>query len=177
MPTRDRPLRRKYARIERERRFLLDALPAQVDAADYVRLRDRFVEGAPLRLRRVERPGGDEVVTKLGQKIVDPEAPSDPRRRQMTTIYLEPGEASALDALPGARSVKRRYTLVEGELTWAIDVWEEPASAAGTIVAEIECPTDAELDAVAPPAWAAREVTEDPHYGAFALASGAREPR
>lgn len=166
----DRPARRDYARIERERRFRLERLPEAVDARDFVRLRDRFVEGTFLRVRRVERPDGTEVVTKLGQKLVDPEAPDDPRRRRMTTIYLEPGRARALAGLPGRTSSKRRYTLVEAGRTWAIDVWEEPAGAAGTIVAEVECDTDEELAAVAPPPWTAGEVTTDPAFGAFALA-------
>lgn len=165
-----RPERRKYARVERERRFLLERLPPGVDAGAWVRLRDLFVRGTHLRLRRVERPDGSEVVTKLGQKVVDPAAPDDPRRRSMTTIYLEPGGAGPLADLPGLRAVKRRHTLEERGWTWAVDVWEEPAGAAGTILAEVECPTDAELEAVVPPEWALREVTDDPAYAAVALA-------
>lgn len=168
--TSDRPLRRDYARVERERRFLLERLPDHVDADEFERLVDGFVEGAYLRLRRVERPDGTEVVTKLGQKIVDPEAPDDPRRRQMTTIYLAPGQAEPLWSVVGLRATKRRYTVVESGRTFAIDVWEEPAAAAGTILAEVECDTDAELDAVEPPSWAAREVTHDAAYSSVALA-------
>lgn len=170
--TADRPTKRKYARIERERRFLLDELPSQVDPGDYKRLRDRFVEGAFLRLRRVERPDGSEVVTKLGQKIVDPDAPHDARRREMTTIYLEPGQAEALAALEGPRSVKRRYLFFEQGWTWAIDVWEAPPSAAGLVLAEVECSTDEELDAIELPEWAREEVTSNTAYSAYQLACG-----
>ncbi|MCP3984799.1 MAG: hypothetical protein GY723_10450 [bacterium] len=167
----DRPLTRKYARIERERRFALERLPDAVDPEDFVRLIDCFIEGTWLRLRRLERPDGTEVLTKLGQKIPDPAAPSDVRHRQMTTIYLAPGEATALAALDGPRAVKRRYKLEEQGWTWAIDVWEAPPAAAGTILAEVECPSDAELDAIKAPDWVLHEVTEDPDYGAFTLAS------
>ncbi len=166
----DRPLTRKYARVERERRFLLAALPAGLEGAPFQRLRDCFVGGTHLRLRQVESPEGEIVVVKLGQKIVDLEAPDDPRRRQMTTIYLPPDEAAALP-LEGPRAVKRRYHLPEQGWTFCVDLWEAPASAAGLILAEVECPSDAELDAIVLPAWAEREVTEDAAYSSIRLAT------
>jgi hypothetical protein len=49
----DRPTRRTYARIERERRFLLERLPAGIDASDFERIHDVFIEGTHLRLRTV----------------------------------------------------------------------------------------------------------------------------
>lgn len=166
----DRPLKRGYSRIERERRFVLRTLPDAVAPDEYERLRDCFVTGTHLRMREVSLPSGDVLVVKLGQKIVDPTAPTDPRRRQMTTIYLDEVEAAALP-LTGLRACKRRYKLREQGRTFCIDVWEQPAAAAGVIVAEVECETDEELDAVECPAWALREVTEDPEFGAVALAS------
>lgn len=164
----DRPQTRKYARIERERRFLLEALPPALEGAEFQRLRDCFVSGTHLRLRRVESPTGEVRVVKLGQKILDPEAPQDPRRRQMTTIYLPAEEAAALP-LEGPRAVKRRYHLPEQGWTFCVDLWEEPSAVAGLILAEVECPSDAELDAIQLPAWAAREVTEDPSYSSINL--------
>lgn len=166
----DRPLTRKYARVERERRFLVSKLPPELEGAPFKRLRDCFVRGTHLRLRQVESPEGEVVVVKLGQKIVDPEAPLDPRRRQMTTIYLPAGEAAALP-LDGLRAVKRRYHLSEQGWTFCVDVWEAPSAVAGLILAEVECPSDAELDAVALPAWAEREVTEDSSYSSIELVS------
>ncbi len=172
-----RPLQRTdYARVERERRFVLDRLPPGVDEGDFVRLRDRFVTGAELRIRRVESPGGDHLVTKLGQKRPDPDAPDDPRRRLLTTIYLAPGESPPLAALPGVDCCKRRYSLEHHGATWAVDVWEEPAHRAGLILAEVECETDAELDGIALPDWATREVTTDPAFSAFVLAGGRQPP-
>lgn len=162
---------RKYARVERERRFLLDRLPAGVDPGRYLRLRDRFLDGTGLRLRRVEQPDGVPILVKLGQKLADPDAPDDPRRRLLTTLYLPERDGRTLGTLPGVVAAKRRYELVEGGLRWTIDVWEEPAGARGLILAEIECDTDSDLDAVVPPAWTTREVTDDPTYSAFAIAS------
>jgi CYTH domain-containing protein len=166
----DRPTKRPYARIEMERRFLLDRLPASVDPDAYERLDDLYIEGTHLRLRELRRPDGAWIVTKLGQKILDPDAPGDPRCRQMTTIYLPESEAKVLAGLPGLRTTKRRYKLLEQGWTFCIDVWEQPTS--GTILAEVEAPSIAELERVTVPVWALREVTDDPRYGAIALARG-----
>lgn len=58
----------KYARIERERRFLLDRFPS----ADVVRIRhitDRYIDGTCLRLREQTDDSGPAVF-KLTQKIL-----------------------------------------------------------------------------------------------------------
>jgi hypothetical protein len=109
----DRPTKRPYARIERERRFLLDRLPDGVDPEDYERLDDLFVEGTHLRLRQIHSPKGDWIITKLGQKIADPDALHDPRCRQMTTLYLPRNEGLVFASMPGLRTTKRRYNLAE----------------------------------------------------------------
>ncbi|MFK7961471.1 MAG: hypothetical protein AB8G96_13205 [Phycisphaerales bacterium] len=170
-----RPVRRPYHRIERERRFRLDAAPAACDAAPWVRLIDRFVEGAGLRIRRVESPDGTEQQTKLGQKRPDPDAPQDSRRRRMTTIYLDPGEADVLAELPGRTAAKRRWTFDRNGRTWAVDVWEEPPAVRGLVMAECETDSDAELAAIDACPWPATEVTDDPAFSAWALA-GRRSP-
>ncbi|MEZ6036499.1 MAG: hypothetical protein R3F29_03390 [Planctomycetota bacterium] len=166
----DRPLQRDYSRRELERRFVLSRLPDAVDPTAFTRLRDLFVADAQLRLRIVEAPDGRVLVVKLGQKRADPEAPDDARCRRLTTIYMSEAEARALAALPGRRSCKRRYHLVENGLTWAIDVWEEPSARVGLVMAEVECGTLAQLAAVPMPSWAEREVGDDPRFSAFALA-------
>lgn len=166
----DRPMLRDYWRLELERRFVLPRLPDVVDAQAFTRLRDVFVAGANLRLRWVETPGGEVVVVKLGQKRADLEAPSDARRRRLTTIYMTAAEAEVFRRLPGRRSCKRRYQVVEAGRTWAVDVWEEPAARRGLVMAEVECGNVAELADVRMPQWCEREVTEDEGYSAFALA-------
>src|SRR5687767_9760109 len=100
----DRPSSPKYAHAELERRFLLDALPATVDPDDYVRLFDLYIDGTHLRLRHVHGADGQWITSKLGQKVVHPDAPGDPRQRQMTTIYLPRSEAEALAPLTGRRT-------------------------------------------------------------------------
>lgn len=172
----DRPTRRPYARIERERRFLLERLPPGLDPDVFERIHDVFIEGTHLRLRRIRRPDGEWIIGKLGQKIVDPDAPTDPRCREMTTIYLPEAEAAAFAGLPGPSATKRRYKLPEQGWTFCIDIWETPASARGTIVAEVEAPSLAELERIAVPSWALREVTDDVRYSAITLARGGPQP-
>lgn len=166
----DRPLVRRYARVERERRFLLRALPPAVDPDGFERLEDLFVAGTHVRLRLVFAPDGRFLVAKLGQKVPAAEGPDDPRLRDMTTIYLPRDEAAVFATLPGLRATKRRYQLREQGLTFCIDVWEAPITE--VIVAEVEADSTAALEAVVRPTWALREVTDDSAYSALALARG-----
>lgn len=172
----DRPLKRKYARIERERRFLLECLPEQVEEQDYERLHDRYIQGAPLRLRRVEKPTGEPILTKLGQKLLNPDEPNNPRHRMMTTLYLTPKEGTLFEVLPAHSSTKRRYKLKEQGWTFVIDCYEAPASVKGLLIAEVECDTDEALEAIQCPEWAVREVTDEPQWSGARLAAGEVPP-
>jgi CYTH domain-containing protein len=167
----DRPTHRPYARVELERRFLLAELPRFIDREIYERLDDLYVAGNHLRLRRVHRPDGTWITTKLGQKIPNPAAPTDPRQRQMTTLYLPEAEEVALARLVGLRTRKRRYHTHEQGLTWCIDLWEAPAGAKGTLLAEVEAPSLAQLAVLTAPRWVVREVTDEIAYSAITLAA------
>ncbi len=166
----DRAQKSRYARIERERRFPLERLPPELNTEDYERLDDLYIDGTHLRLRCVRRASGEWVIGKLGQKILDPEDPNDPRLRQMTNLYLPEEEAAVVAQLPGLRTTKRRYKLHEQGWTFCVDVWEEPRAARGMILAEVEAPSNDELERVAIPSWALCEVTEDARYSAITLA-------
>ena len=48
----------KYAKVERERRWLLDGLPPFPDDARQVRIVDRYLHGTRLRLREVTETDG-----------------------------------------------------------------------------------------------------------------------
>src|SRR5439155_10228663 len=112
------PTQRPYFRIELERRFLLERLPEAVDATQYETLDDLYIEGAHVRLRVVRQPSSAWVITKLGQKIRDPDAPNDARRRRMTRLYLPESEGAVFDRLPGLRTRKRGYRLMEQSWTF-----------------------------------------------------------
>ena len=168
----DRPMKRKYARIERERRFSLKELPKQVDSEDFERLRDRYLDDTQVRLRLIESPDGSFLIAKLGQKIFNPEQPDNPRHRMMTTLYLTKDEWEVFAALSASCSTKRRYKLVEQGWTFVIDVYEQPESVEGLIVAEVECDTDEQLEAIVCPTWAIRETTDEEGWSGAIFARG-----
>jgi CYTH domain-containing protein len=155
----------KYAKFERERRFLVapTGLPPLSEA--FARYEDLYLTGTRVRLRRMtEQPEG-RVLHKLTQKL---EA-EDPRVRRITTFYLSEAEHRVFDALPGARLAKRRHRAASGGLDWGVDVFE--GALAGLVLAEREFDSDADLHAAAPPAFAALEVTDDRAFSGGALAS------
>jgi hypothetical protein len=47
-----------YDRVERERRFLLDHFPGDVDVARARRITDRYIDGTTLRLREQREDQG-----------------------------------------------------------------------------------------------------------------------
>ena len=156
----------KYARIERERRFLLTSLPA--DAGPAQRIEDLYVDGSRLRLRKLTAADGT-VVLKLTQKI-----DVDPAHRSITTLYLTPEEYERLAALPGARLAKRRHPFAWKGVTFGVDVFEGPLG--GLVLAEVEADSDAALWSVDLPPFADREVTDRVEYTGGSLARAASPP-
>lgn len=157
----------KYALIERERRCLVDPARCPVDPdAPFALIEDRYITGTRLRLRRVTGADG-RVVCKLTKKY---EA-TDPAARPIVTAYLNEAEFAVFAAL-SARPLRKRRFLCEG---YTVDVFHE--SLAPLVLAEIECATSAELQAMVAPRWAILEVTGDIAYQGGTLALGLNEAR
>jgi hypothetical protein len=157
----------KYARLERERRFLLAALPASIDPdAGYQQIHDLYIEGTRLRLRSVASPEGERIEQKLNQKLPAPSG--DAAHRILTSVYLDPAEYARLAALSGHRLEKRRYAYTHEGRAFGIDVFGGPL--AGLMLAEIELDIEAELRVLPLPAFAHCEVTELPLFTGGELA-------
>src|SRR5581483_10795470 len=125
----------KYARVERERRFLLERFPA----ADVVRqITDRYIDGTRLRLR--EQSDGGPAIYKLTQKI--PERASGAQQGSITSIYLTEGEFRLLAQLPAKMLSKVRHSVPP----FGIDVFE--GTLQGLRLAEAEFNSIAESDAL-----------------------------
>jgi CYTH domain-containing protein len=155
------PGRGKYARSERERRFLVKT---SVPAGEAARLiEDRYLDGMRLRLRRVSRDGWS--VHKLTQKV-RPDA-SDPSQVLITNMYLSETEYSRLSALPGQLVVKTRVVIPVLSHDFVVD--EFHGRLQGLRLAEVEVRDLAEpLDL---PGWVTTEVTSDDRFSGGQLAT------
>lgn len=155
----------KYARVERERRFLVDALPDLVPTADR-QITDLYLEGTRLRLRLSVGvvAGAPETVRKLTQKIPAPAGSPPGVQGWITNTYLSAEEYERLAVLPGRWLRKRRLSIAP----MGVDVFE--GAVAGLILAEAEFTSDAEMATFVPPPWCGREVTGDAAFTGGQLA-------
>jgi CYTH domain-containing protein len=98
----------KYARVERERRFLLDYFPTGVNVLRTRRIRDRYIADTTLRLREVHE---DHSVTifKLTQKLAAPSSAA--QQGLITTLYLTEREFHVLAQLSANEITKTRYSV------------------------------------------------------------------
>lgn len=156
----------KYARIERERRFLLHRFPYDATPLQIGHITDRYIENTRLRLRRQTDDRGSAVF-KLTQKI--PSAGSGARQGFITTIYLNEDEFRIFANVPAKQLKKTRYSVPP----FGIDVFED--SLAGLVLAEAEFDSDAEAAALIVPSSFVREVSTDSRFTGARLAHSRRE--
>jgi CYTH domain-containing protein len=150
----------KYAKIERERRFLLTEMPSH--AKDPRLIEDRYVVGTRLRLRRVE--ADSQVVYKFCQKVRPDD--SNPSTAAITNIYLAESEYERLCLLPASILRKTRRVWQVGHHTFAVDKFH--GDLAGLLLAEIELPDVAQ--GLPLPAPIGKEVTADERFSGGYLA-------
>jgi CYTH domain-containing protein len=161
------PGRGVYARLERERRFLVPRAAMLPAGEGQRQIEDRYLDGTTLRLRRVRV--GDESVFKLTQKVRCEEG--DPSEVALTNIYLEAAEHERLARLPHALLVKTRRVVRTGAQDWVVD--ELRGRHRGLRLAEVEvADLTEELDR-AP--WLGPEVTHDGRFSGGALARATDE--
>jgi CYTH domain-containing protein len=152
----------RYARVERERRFLLSDMPEPLTrASEHVQIWDNYITGTRLRLRKIRTPQTRQWRLKLTQKF----APSgDSSRTQITNTYLSASEYQVLSVFEGNEIRKNRYPYEYEGRKYSIDVFL--GALWGLILAETEFETDEEMAAFTPPPFAAMEVTgEDAFTG------------
>ena len=153
----------KYARPERERRFLMGAVPNEPAPIRVVRITDLYVTGTRLRLRRMlERTGDSEVkIYKLTQKLPRGSGASG----LITTLYLSADEYEVLCVLPGVTLTKTRLSLPP----FGVDIFDPPLD--GLFLAEVEFDSDAAMASFEVPNWSVAEVTTDVRFTGGRLAS------
>jgi CYTH domain-containing protein len=151
----------KYARVERERCWLLGEPPTAEQAVAIVEITDVYFTGTRLRLRRmVDVRGESPPVYKLTQKVPGPE-----HLRLTTNTYLSEAEYGLLANLEGDRLQKLRYSVPP----FGIDVFLPPLD--GLVLAEAEYDSDRAMADGPPPPNAIAEVTGDVRYTGGHLAT------
>src|SRR6267143_5925340 len=89
------PAESKYARVERERRYLLQDLPDGLTRADpHLQITDNYITGTRLRIRKVRDPRTNRWTVKFTQKFAPD--PSNLSRTLITNTYLNSLEAATL---------------------------------------------------------------------------------
>jgi hypothetical protein len=156
----------KYARVERERRFLLAAAPPAATGTAARRITDRYVSGTRLRLRLVEYLESGSSEFKLTQKV--PAGRPGPARGLITNIYLSRPEYDRFATLPAAVLSKTRVSAPPV----VIDIFGPPLH--GLVLAEAEFGGEDDASSFRPPPGCVAEVTDDLRFTGGMLA---RTPR
>ena len=150
------PAESKYARVERERRYLLQDLPEGLTRPDpHVQITDNYITGTRLRLRKIREPRTNKWTVKLTQKFAPD--PKDFSRTIITNIYLNALETEALGISDANEIRKNRYHFEFEERTWAVDMFL--GGLFGLVLAEVSFETDEELDSFPMPPFAIADVT------------------
>jgi CYTH domain-containing protein len=144
----------KYARVERERRFLLAGAPESSSVSVSRVITDRYLTGTRLRLRRVDLPGRCE--RKLTQKI--PASRPGAVQGLITNTYLSAAEYDLLASLPAEVLSKTRLSVPP----LGVDIFD--GELRGLVLAEAEFGTDEEARSFRPPSGSVAEVTDDARF-------------
>jgi CYTH domain-containing protein len=148
----------KYARIERERRYLLQDLPEGLSRADdHLQITDNYLTGTRLRIRKVREPRTNKWVVKFTQKFA-PE-PADLSRTSITNTYLNATEAEILSVFNSNEIRKNRYYFEYEGRKFSVDMFL--GDLFGLVLAEVSFDTDDEMDNYPKPPFVLADVTNN----------------
>lgn len=149
----------KYARVERERRYLLRDLPEGITRADlHLQITDNYMTGTRLRLRKVREPRTNKWIVKFTQKVAS--NPQDFSRTIITNTYLNALEADVLSTVFNSNEIrKNRYHFDFEGHKFAVDMFL--GDLFGLVLAEVSFETDEELDQFPKPPFAIVDVTNE----------------
>jgi len=154
----------KYARVERERRYLLRDLPEGMTRADpHLQITDNYMTDSRLRLRKVREPRTNKWTVKFTQKFAP--NPDDLSRTIITNTYLNALEAEVLSSIFNSNEIrKNRYPFEFDGRNFSVDMFL--GDLFGLVLAETSFETDEELDNFPTPPFALADVTnESPFSG------------
>lgn len=152
------PAESKYARLERERRYLLQDLPEGLTRADpHLQITDNYISGTRLRIRKVRDPRSNKWTVKFTQKFTP--NPADFSRTIITNIYLNALEAETLAMFDANEIRKNRYSFEFEGRRFSVDMFL--GDLFGLVLAEVSFETNDELESFAKPPFAIAEVTNN----------------
>jgi CYTH domain-containing protein len=148
----------KYARIERERRYLLLDLPEGLTRADHhLQITDNYITGTRLRIRKVRDPTTNKWIVKFTQKLAP--NPEDLSRTIITNTYLNAIEAETLAVFEANEIRKNRYPFEFEGRHFSIDMFL--GDLFGLVLAEVGFEADEDLESFPKPSFALAEVTNN----------------
>jgi len=148
----------KYARFERERRYLLHNLPEGLSRADHhLQITDNYITGTRLRIRKVRDPQTNKWIVKFTQKFAP--NPDDLSRTIITNTYLSAIEAETLSIFEANEIRKNRYKFEFEGREFAVDMFI--GDLFGLVLAETSFDNDDELDNFPAPPFAIADVTNN----------------
>lgn len=148
----------KYARVERERRYLLQDLPEGLSRADsHLQITDNYITGTRLRIRKVRDPRSNKWTVKFTQKFTPD--PNDLSHTIITNTYLNAAEAEALSMFDSNEIRKNRYYFDFEGRRFSIDIFL--GDLFGLVLAEVGLDTEEELKQFPMPAFAIADVTNN----------------
>ena len=151
----------KYARVERERRYLLRDLPDGMTRADpHLQITDNYITGTRLRIRKVRKPRTNKWTVKFTQKFAPD--PGDLSRTIITNTYLNALEAEVLSVFNTNEIRKNRYKFEFEGRKCSVDMFL--GDLFGLVLAEVSFETDEELDNFPKPPFALADVTNEPLF-------------
>lgn len=157
----------KYARMERERRFLLSAVPDGT-VVRTVRIADRYLNGARLRLRQMVEMSADDDIVGMEYKLTQKVPAHGGGPGLITTVYLNAAEHAALTQVPAAELNKTRLSIPP----LGVDVFD--GRLAGLVLCEAEFDDDESMARFVAPPDAVAEVTHDRYLTGGRLTDMAR---
>jgi CYTH domain-containing protein len=148
----------KYAILERERRYLLQDLPAGITRADHhLQITDNYITGTRLRIRKVRDPRTNKWTVKFTQKFAPD--PRDFARTLITNIYLDSYEAEVLSVFEANEIRKNRYYFEWEGRRFSVDMFL--GDLFGLVLAEVSFDNDEELENFRMPEFALADVTNN----------------
>ena len=151
----------KYARVERERRYLLQDLPEPLTRADpHLQITDNYITGSRLRIRKVRDPRTNKWTVKFTQKFAPD--PDDLSRTIITNTYLNALEAEVLSVFDTNEIRKNRYPFEFEGRKFGVDMFL--GDLFGLVLAEVSFDNDGELNNFPKPPFALADVTNEPLF-------------